>query len=278
MPSRKFASRRRSRRQSTVGKITPPLDVRSEDSISSLMKLVKKGPITIILVYADWCGHCHTYKPKFDEAAKNRKSPFQVASINETMINSVNNRIINSMNKSAKPINVSGYPSVISLTKNGDSLKDLSQEAAIKMLNTPMPKNVSMSNDVPNTSMNVPSASMNMPNTSMNVPSASMNMPNTSMNVPSASLKNASMNIQNSVENSQPTVAQPIVKLNQTYVSQPLLRIGGKTGGSYDPPIAPKYLGGCLYKSLSSKPYQLGNPLNLFKSLSKKTRKLKLRK
>ena len=265
MPSRKLTSRRsRQRRRSTVGKITPPLDVRSEDSISSLMKLVKKGPITIILVYADWCGHCHTYKPKFDEAAKNRKSPFQVASINETMINSVNNRIINSMNKSAKPINVSGYPSVISLTKNGDSLKDLSQEAAIKMLNTPMPKNVSMSNDVPNTSMNVPSASMNMPNTSMNVPSAS--------------LKNASMNIQNSVENSQPTVAQPIVKLNQTYVSQPLLRIGGKTGGSYDPPIAPKYLGGCLYKSLSSKPYQLGNPLNLFKSLSKKTRKLKLRK
>ena len=141
MPSRKPASRRRSRsRKSTVGRITPPLDVRSEDSISSLMKLVKKGPITIVLVYADWCGHCHTYKPKFDEAAKNRKSPFQVASINETMLNSVNKRI-KSMNNSAN-INVSGYPSVVSLNNKGEFVKDLSQEAAIKMLNTPMPSSM----------------------------------------------------------------------------------------------------------------------------------------
>ena len=237
MPSRKLTSRRsRQRRRSTVGKITPPLDVRSEDSISSLMKLVKKGPITIILVYADWCGHCHTYKPKFDEAAKNRKSPFQVASINETMINSVNERI-KSMNKSAN-INVSGYPSVVSLNNKGEFVKDLSQDAAIKMLNTPMPNAVQQNVPMKNVPMNVP----------MNV------MENSSKNV----MENAPKNV---MEN-----APKNVKLPQTRVSEPILQL---MGGSFETPLAPKYLGGSLYKSLSSSPYQLANPLTLFKSLSK---------
>ena len=247
MPSRKFASRRRSRRQSTVGKITPPLDVRSEDSISSLMKLVKKGPITIILVYADWCGHCHTYKPKFDEAAKNRKSPFQVASINETMINSVNERI-KSMNKSAN-INVSGYPSVVSLNNKGEFVKDLSQDAAIKMLNTPMPNAVQQNVSMKNVPMNVPK----------NV------MEKSSKNV----MESASENVmENAVQEAPMVVSQkkPNVKLPQTRVSEPLLQL---MGGSFEAPLAPKYLGGSLYKSLSSSPYQLANPLTLFKSLSK---------
>jgi len=255
MPSRKPASRRRSRsRKSTVGRITPPLDVRSEDSISSLMKLVKKGPITIVLVYADWCGHCHTYKPKFDEAAKNRKSPFQVASINETMINSVNKRI-KSINNSAN-INVSGYPSVVSLNNKGEFVKDLSQEAAIKMLNTPMPNAIpnAMPNAIPNASKNV-------------MENAPKNMENPSENV--------SMNMENAVQENTPIAQKkPIVKLPQAYVSEPLLRIGGN---SYDPPVAPKYLGGSLYKQLSLSPYQMGNPLTLFKSLSR-TRKSRTRK
>ena len=256
MPSRKLASRRRQSRRSrrslrsTVGKITPPLDVRSEDSISSLMKLVKKGPITIILVYADWCGHCHTYKPKFDEAAKNRKSPFQVASINDEMLNSVNERI-KSMNKSAN-INVSGYPSVVSLNNKGEFVKDLSQDAAIKMLNTPMPNAVQQ-----------------------NVSMKNVSVKNAPMNV----MESASENVmENAVQEAPMVVSQkkPNVKLPQTRVSEPLIQLMG--GNSFEAPIAPKYLGGCLYKSLSSNPYKLGNPFKLLNSLSKQTRKSKSRK
>ena len=254
MPSRKLASRRRSRRQSTVGKITPPLDVRSEDSISSLMKLISKGPLTIVLVYADWCGHCHTYKPKFDEAAKNRKSPFQVASINDEMVNSVNERI-KSMNNSAKPISVSGYPSVVSLTKNGDSSKDLPREAVIELMKQPVPKNVMQS--AKNAPMNVMENSI---------------QENASENVPKNVMENA-------VQEASMVASQkkPNVKLPQTYVSEPLLRISG--GDNFESPLAPKYLGGSLYKSLSSNPYQLGNPLKLFNSLStRKHKKSKSRK
>jgi len=260
MPSRKPASRRshRSRRsrKSTVGRITPPLDVRSEDSISSLMKLVKKGPITIVLVYADWCGHCHTYKPKFDEAAKNRKSPFQVASINETMINSVNKRI-KSINNSAN-INVSGYPSVVSLNNKGEFVKDLSQEAAIKMLNTPMP------NAIPNAPKNVME---NAPKNVMeNAPKNVMeNAPKNASPINASPINGSPMNVNTVQENTPIAQKKPNVKLPQVYVSEPLLRIGGNK--SYVPPVAPKYLGGSLYKQLSLSPYQMGNPLTLFKSL-----------
>ena len=266
MPSRKFASRRRSRRQSTVGKITPPLDVRSEDSISSLMKLVKKGPITIILVYADWCGHCHTYKPKFDEAAKNRKSPFQVASINETMLNSVNERI-KSMNKSAN-INVSGYPSVVSLNNKGEFVKDLSQDAAIKMLNTPVPKSVMQNTNKAinitepvNTTKVINEINPSPVQLTPFRPSSLQPTPfinSSSSTKPTESIRNLSK--------------KKPVNLPQTRVSEPILQL---MGGSFETPLAPKYLGGSLYKSLSSSPYQLANPLTLFKSLSKTHRKLK---
>jgi len=277
MPSRKSASRRSRRsRKSTVGRITPPLDVRSEDSISSLMKLVKKGPITIVLVYADWCGHCHTYKPKFDEAAKNRKSPFQVASINETMLNSVNKRI-KSMNNSAT-INVSGYPSVVSLNNKGEFVKDLSQEAAIKMLNTPMPNaipNAVQKNVIENAPKNV------MENAPKNViENAPKNVMENGSPMNGSTMNGSTMNV-NTVQENMPTAQKkPNVKLPQAYVSEPQLRIGGKTcGNNYDLPVAPKYLGGSLYKQLSLSPYQMGNPLTLFKSLSRtRTRTRRTRK
>ena len=193
------------------------------------------------------------------------------------MLNSVNERI-KSMNKSAN-INVSGYPSVVSLNNKGEFVKDLSQDAAIKMLNTPMPnavqqnvsmKNVSMKN-VPMNVMESASENVSMKNVSMkNVPK------NVMENVPKNVMESASENV---TENSSKNVmenAPKNVKLPQTRVSEPILQLMG--GNSFEAPLAPKYLGGSLYKSLSSSPYQLANPLTLFKSLSKTHRKSNTRK
>lgn len=38
------------------------VDVRSSADIKALGEILKKHPITIILIHADWCGHCQTYK------------------------------------------------------------------------------------------------------------------------------------------------------------------------------------------------------------------------
>lgn len=63
------------------------LDVRGAGDVSKLMELLKKNKIVILLIYADWCGHCQTYKKEVWEplsGMKNRKVP--LAAINEAAL------------------------------------------------------------------------------------------------------------------------------------------------------------------------------------------------
>jgi protein disulfide-isomerase len=45
----------------------PPLDVRSNKHLADFKKRITKGPLTIVLVYADWCGHCKSAAPEFEK-------------------------------------------------------------------------------------------------------------------------------------------------------------------------------------------------------------------
>jgi thiol-disulfide isomerase/thioredoxin len=38
------------------------VDVRDPSHVAELEKLLKSTKVVVILVYADWCGHCHTYR------------------------------------------------------------------------------------------------------------------------------------------------------------------------------------------------------------------------
>jgi thiol-disulfide isomerase/thioredoxin len=122
LPSRKTVRRHK---KSTSGKIKVPLDVRSEKDLLPLKKLLQKKPLTIILVYATWCPHCHTMMPHFDEAAKSPKNTVSAVKINETMLNSVNNFVKKNVNKDAEPISVKGYPSIILVNKKAEKVTDL---------------------------------------------------------------------------------------------------------------------------------------------------------
>jgi thiol-disulfide isomerase/thioredoxin len=44
------------------GKKSPVLKVDMESKIPELEKILKNGKVTIVLVFADWCGHCHTFQ------------------------------------------------------------------------------------------------------------------------------------------------------------------------------------------------------------------------
>jgi thiol-disulfide isomerase/thioredoxin len=264
--------------------------VRKEKDLIPLMNRIKSGPITIILVYADWCSHCHSFKPKFDTAARKRTLPYPVAYVEDSMLSMANEKL-KSLNGSPNTLSVQGYPTVIAVSNKGQMVKkSIPQETSIKMMNeTPM-------NTPMNTSMNTP---MNTPMNEVPVNKASMNeVPpmNTPMNevhpvvepvavepvvvksIPSykPSLENLPMvtntklnerNRNQGNEGNQRNQGS-LKKSQQTQQTQPIFESIPMKGGN---PTVPKYLGGGLLDKLSKTPYQLG-------SFDKLVAKLKQRK
>jgi thiol-disulfide isomerase/thioredoxin len=45
----------------------PPVDITNVNDLNELDKRLEAGPITLVFVYADWCGHCQKYKPNMEE-------------------------------------------------------------------------------------------------------------------------------------------------------------------------------------------------------------------
>jgi thiol-disulfide isomerase/thioredoxin len=86
------------------------VDVRSKGQVSQLLDLIKKNKIVVVLVYADWCGHCQHYKKDTwskVQSLPNRKVP--IAQVNADVLDST-------PLKSAK---IEGYPSVIAIGNDG---------------------------------------------------------------------------------------------------------------------------------------------------------------
>jgi thiol-disulfide isomerase/thioredoxin len=110
---------------STAGKILSPLDVRSNIHLKEFEKRIKSGALTIILVWAPWCPHCHTLMPHFDSASKSPNRSIQTIKVQDTMLPAVNEILKSNINKNVKPINVEGYPSIIVVDKNGNKVTDI---------------------------------------------------------------------------------------------------------------------------------------------------------
>jgi thiol-disulfide isomerase/thioredoxin len=115
----------RRHRKSTSGKISVPVDVRSDKDLPKFRDALKKNGLTIILVYATWCPHCHTLMPHFDEASKNPANTVSTVKVDESMLDRVNNYVKTNINSSAKPIQVNGYPSIILVNKKAEKVTDI---------------------------------------------------------------------------------------------------------------------------------------------------------
>ena len=123
MAPKKSQTRKSGRvRRSTAGKILPPLDVRSNKQLKEFERRIKQGNITIVLVWAPWCGHCHKFMPHFDEAAKSPNRSVQAVKVEETMLPAVNEILTKNINRAAKPLSVDGYPSLIVVDKKGNAV------------------------------------------------------------------------------------------------------------------------------------------------------------
>ena len=87
-----------------AGKIALPMDVRSSNDIPAFENMLSKGPMAVVLVYADWCGHCTNYK-------KNVWSPLK--SMKNRTVNMASVHYDQLENTSLKNSKIDGYPSLL---------------------------------------------------------------------------------------------------------------------------------------------------------------------
>jgi thiol-disulfide isomerase/thioredoxin len=90
------------KRSTTMGKLMPYVDVRSEKEVPQFESMIKTGPV-YVLVYADWCGHCRTFKDKmWDEVANSPNKGMNTAAVHYNMVNKT----------SLKNTKIEGYPTL----------------------------------------------------------------------------------------------------------------------------------------------------------------------
>ena len=90
-------------------KSSKTVDVRSTKDVANLENILKMGPITVVLIYADWCGHCTRFKENVWSKLLNSSHRANLASIHHDQLE-------NTILKDAK---IKGYPSVLVVGKDG---------------------------------------------------------------------------------------------------------------------------------------------------------------
>ncbi len=104
-----------------MGRLMPPVDIREEDQLKELEKRIAEGPLTLVLVYADWCGHCQSFKPKMEELEKCDGRSVQTARIRDDMFPK-------SVLSNTK---IEGYPTLMLVKKNGEAANFKSESGSI---------------------------------------------------------------------------------------------------------------------------------------------------
>jgi thiol-disulfide isomerase/thioredoxin len=91
------------------------IDVRSPLDVKKALDIINKSKITLVLVYADWCPHCHTYKPFWEKLTKQKDN--QVGMVAVEQANS--QRVLENINddSTGQPMNVNAFPQVIAVGK-----------------------------------------------------------------------------------------------------------------------------------------------------------------
>jgi thiol-disulfide isomerase/thioredoxin len=105
MPYRNTTGRFRSATKSEKGP-----DVRTDADVGTLETLLKNGNPTYILIYADWCGHCHRYLPTWDKLETTPGRTANMARVHHDMQEKI---------PSIKDAKIQGYPSVIKVQPDG---------------------------------------------------------------------------------------------------------------------------------------------------------------
>jgi thiol-disulfide isomerase/thioredoxin len=129
-----------------MGKIKLPMDVRDSKDIPAFENMLSGGPMAVVLVYADWCGHCDTYK-------KNVWSPLKSTKGRSVNLASVHHDQLE--NTSLKGSKIDGYPSILVVGKDKkpalfnsnsgvtNAMPNTNEVSTMKkLITTPVPKEI----------------------------------------------------------------------------------------------------------------------------------------
>ena len=134
------------RRQTKKGKLNP-VDVRSKADVGAFEGLLGKGPLTIVLVYADWCGHCQTFKQNmWNEVSSMPDKNLNTASVHYDMVE----------NTSMKNAKIDGYPSLLLV---GTDKKPATFKGETNAM--PTPESIDELKNMVNTPVNTPVVNAN---------------------------------------------------------------------------------------------------------------------
>lgn len=95
--------------RSVMGRLLPPVDITSTNQLNELDKRIKMGPVTLVLIYADWCGHCQHFKPMMEKLENLPGRSVQTARVREDVF----------PNSSLSSAKIDGYPTLMLVKKNG---------------------------------------------------------------------------------------------------------------------------------------------------------------
>lgn len=133
-----MAKRSRSSSKTTAGRI----DVRDPKDVAPFEALLTRGPMAIVLVYADWCGHCTHFKEQvWNNKTLSQPSKLNAAAVHYNMVNDT----------SMKNAKIDGYPSVflVGKDKKAEPIKTpANSEELVSMLNTTPKSNMNTSANV----------------------------------------------------------------------------------------------------------------------------------
>ena len=91
-----------------MGRLLPPVNIDSEEKLNEADKRIQIGPITLVVFYAPWCGHCRNLEPVLDELENSPDRSIQVARVRDDMV----------PKSSLKNVEFSGYPHLMLVKKD----------------------------------------------------------------------------------------------------------------------------------------------------------------
>jgi hypothetical protein len=93
------------KKSSSPKKEMPTLDVKTLKDVAKLVQNIKNNVVTLLLIYADWCGHCTTFKTDiWKKLAKVKGRKIPMAQINEKVLSHLIAEVPN--------LKADGYPTV----------------------------------------------------------------------------------------------------------------------------------------------------------------------